>query len=115
MPKFFVPFAHSPEQAEFAYRGFLANSGASPFSHPTARLFRVAFHDEGKLYFGEVGQDILNWRGAMQDDPVLAIVETTKILFLHTQRRGGLDASPILRSTATIVTRVYFDDFSARA
>jgi hypothetical protein len=62
MPKFFVPFAHSPEQAEFAYRGFLANSGASPFSansgsHATSNAGGAIFATRRRLLHTEPQND----------------------------------------------------------
>jgi len=39
--------------------------------------------------------------------PVLAIVESTHLVTIHTQLRGGLSASPILLSPDAVTERVF--------
>lgn len=110
--KFFVPWADSPEQAEKVYAAFVANSATYPLSHPTARIRSATFTHRNREYRAEVGKEIAGF--PEHAGPVLAIVGTTQLVCIHTQLRGGLSASPILASTASVTELLYFDDFPAR-
>jgi hypothetical protein len=107
MPNFFVPFADSPGQAERAYSGFRQQN-----QYPTvgnSRIFKISYDYRGKLLTAEVGKDFSGFPEPV--GAVLAIVESSNLVTIHTQLRGGLSATPILVSPNKITERVYFDDF----
>jgi hypothetical protein len=110
MPNFFVPFATTPEMAEEAYAGFLRALAPYPLIHPTGRLFKVTFRDEGNLCAAEVAQDLTNWRGEIKGHPILAIIETTQILSIFTRAGAGFSGQ-ILVGREKVVDRTFFDDF----
>lgn len=113
MTAFFVPFADSPEQAERAYAGFQRQNSNNKYPLKSGRLFKIDFQSHGQSVSAEVGRDLV-----LRHEPtsvVLAIVESTRIVSIHTHLRGGLSATPILVSPDEVTERVYFDDFPAHA
>lgn len=112
MVAFFVPFADSPEQAERVYQGFVKNS-TYPIAKDHPRLRSITFRFHGRLLDATVGQEISGFPERAGE--VLAIVETTQLVSIHTVVRGGLSASPILSSPDEVVDRLYFDAPPAHA
>lgn len=110
---FFIPHADSQEQAERVYNVFLMNSPLYPLSDPDSRLFEVTFQHNGKDYVARVGCNIEEFPAFA--GPVLAIIETTHLIYIHTQLRGGLSATPIYTPPETARGRLYFDDYPARS
>lgn len=108
MPKFFIPFATSSEQSEDVYSG-LRKQNQYQLVHSTARLFKISFRYHKQMLIAEVGKVIEGW--PEDAGPVLAVVEGTNLVTIHTQLRGGLSASPILVGPEEITARTYFDDF----
>jgi len=107
MPVFFVPSAASPEQAEEIYNGFVKATGGT-LAHPTARLFRIAFPYERHSCIMEVGAEPVFWPDKV--GPVLAIIETTTVIRVHTQR-SVLAGDRIFVAPDKVAERVYFDGF----
>lgn len=108
MPNFFMPFATTPEMAEEAYVAFAKNS--EPHGpQDTSRLFRIDFPYHKKPCVAEIGKEIKGWPG--HDGEVLAIIESTTLILIHTVKRGALQGGPILVSPKEASGRVYFDDF----
>src|SRR5829696_3679808 len=99
MPFFFMPFTASTEEAELTYSAFLQEA-RHPLAHPGARLFRISFRYEDRLIVGEVGADLAGWPEPL--GPVVAIVETTLLLYVHTRPNGSRLSMPILVSPFAI-------------
>ena len=112
MVAFFLPHADSAEQAERVYQTFVAGS-TYPVANPRKRLQSITFRFHSKLLDAEVGREISGFPERAGD--VLAIVETTQLVCIHTVARGALSASPILVSPDEVVHRLYFDDPPAHA
>lgn len=65
MPRFFVPFTETPQEAESVYQGFLKSSSSTyPLTHPSARLFRITFQHHDTSCVAEVGKELDNWSEA---------------------------------------------------
>lgn len=109
MPNFFVPFTDTFEQAEEMYSMFRRQN---PYEALPGRLFSVDFTDHGKISVAEVGKEIDGRHE--KDGLVLAIIEGTGLVTIHTVARGGLSGTPILVSPDEVRHRLYFDDFPAR-
>jgi hypothetical protein len=107
MPSFFIPLADSPEQAKRVYEVFLKQN---PYAPKAGRLYKVSFRDHGKIITAQVGDEELVLPPE-RCGLVLAIVETERLVTIHTQLRGALSASPILVSPGKLTERVYFDDY----
>ena len=107
MPNFFVPYASTPEQAEDTYQGFLKMASSYPLTRPNARLFQIAFEHHKRPYVAEVGEEIAGW--PEKHGPVLAIVESTNLITIFTQR-SVLAGDRILVGPSNTSGRVYFDD-----
>ena len=112
MPKFFLPFAETAEQAEETYQGFVKTSSTYPLTDADTRLFRIAFEHHGTDYLAEVGKEISNWPEA--HGPVLAIIETEQLVVVHTQR-SALAGDRINVNPSKISERAYFDDYQPRS
>ena len=112
LPKFFVPFAESAEQAERVYGVFVKNSATYPLAHSTARLYQISFQHNSTPYTAQVNADIDGWPELI--GPVLGIIETTGLVCVHTLLRGGLSATPMHVSLDSITERIYFDDYSVQ-
>ena len=113
MPKFFMPLAHSVSQGEEAYEGFVNTSAAYPLANATSRVFRISFPYRKQICVAEVGKEITNWHA--HAGTVLAIIETTQLIFVHTHAKGGQSVPPVLVSPDEVLERTYFDDFPAPA
>ncbi len=109
MPKFFVPLTNSPDEAERIYAACIANASPNFLAKPHSRLFRIAFRHDGRHHVAEVGRDITRWPEPV--GPVLAILEMSNIVLVHTQLAGGLSPTPILVSPERVSEHVYFDDY----
>jgi hypothetical protein len=95
--------------AEQAYQGFIKGSESTYPIVDTGRLYRISFRHRKWHCKAEVGSEIVNWPETA--GIVLAIIETTNLVFLHTVGRGGLVGGPILVSPNEVGERVYFDDY----
>jgi hypothetical protein len=110
MPKFFVPAANSPEQAEEVYAK-LAKQNIYPNKKP-GRLFKIGFIDKGTSTIATVGEDFV-WpaRKSAPASLVVAIIEANELVTVHTKLRGWLSDMPYLVSPKDVCDRVYFDDY----
>ncbi len=108
MPNFFVPFTKTPQEAESVYQEFLKSSSTYPLTYPNARLFRITFQHSDTSCVAEVGKELDNWPD--EHGRVLAIVETTDLITIHTQR-SVLRGDRILLSPSKASGLVYFDDY----
>jgi hypothetical protein len=108
MPRFFVPDTSSPEEADQVYTAFLLEA-RHPVARSDARLFRITFRYEDSLIVAEVGADLASWPQPL--GPVVAIIETTALLYIHTRPSRGPLAMPILVSPLNVTERVYFADY----
>jgi len=113
--KFFVPAASTPELSEKAFAAFVKTS-PYPLLHPSARLFRFSFphlaqRGRVQICVAQVGKDITNWPEPA--GTVLAIVETTDLVLIHTVGREALAAGPLMVGAREVAERVYFDDYPA--
>lgn len=96
--------------AEQNYRAFaLQSSETYLLRHPNSRLFSVSFEKDRRMMYAQVGEDFLDW--PEPTGPVLAIVETTHMICIHTQRGVLRQDGPILVGTDALGARVYFDDY----
>jgi hypothetical protein len=109
MPVFHIPKAESAKQAELVYSQLCKQN---PYPHKPGRLFRITFVHRKNLMIAEVGKTIQGWREP--DGVVLAIIEGTELVTVHTLARGGLSDVAIHVSPDEVRERVYFDDFPAR-
>jgi hypothetical protein len=66
-----------------------------------------------QICVAEVGKEITNWQA--HAGTVLAIIETTQLVFVHTHAEGGPSVPPVLVSPGEVLERTYFDDFPAPA
>jgi hypothetical protein len=112
VPNFLVPFADSLEQSEQVYQKLVQNSGPYPLLASHSRLYEIQFRHKNKHLVATVGKEISHW--PEDDGEVLAIIETTNFVLIHTVVRGGYSSTPILVSTDEACGRVYFDDYPAR-
>jgi hypothetical protein len=110
MAAFFLPFADSPEQAEREYAKFPAPPQYPPV-HPTARLFSIHFRQDGFDCIATVGEEIQGWPGST--GPVLALKESTQLILVYTELRGGRGGGPILVGRHAVTASEYFDDYPA--
>ena len=108
MPNFFLPYAKTAVEAEETYQGFLKAPSTYPLAYPNTRLFRIAFKHHGGQYVAEIGKEITNWPEA--HGPVLAIVETTRLITVHTQR-SVVAGDQILVSPEDTSDRAYFENY----
>jgi hypothetical protein len=106
MPNFFVPFADSPEQAEREYAAFQRPN--YPPAHPTARLYKIRFRQDSYDCVATVGEEMTGWPD--QHGPVLAIIESTKLIFIHRQR-SRLTGAIVMVGFNNVTAREYFDDY----
>ncbi|WP_186110547.1 hypothetical protein [Burkholderia gladioli] len=108
-PNFFIPHAENPEQAEEVYQAFLKNSTVYDPVHPEARIYSVHFSHNGKWHEATVGRRINHF--PEETGEVLAIIERSQIVCIHTVLRGALSATPIYTDPARTKHRRYFADF----
>ena len=103
MVAFFIP-GHTREQAERLYSD-LPKTTYSP-AHPTARLYSIHFRQDGIDCTATVGEEM--WPN--QHGVVMAIIETERLIFVHTLRsltRGDVIHVDPIKTT----DRKYFDDY----
>ena len=108
MPKFFIPNADSPEQAEEAYASMRKYNYYG--DERPGRLYRIAFSENENVTMAQVGhelREIPEFAGAV----VLAIIETTNVCTVHTAVDGIGSTRPIAVSPQKIKSRQYFDDY----
>ncbi len=105
MVAFFIP-GHTPEQAERLYSD-LPKSTYSP-AHPSARLYSIHFRQDGYDCTATVGEEISGWPD--QHGVVMAIIETERLIFVHTLR--SLNSGDVIHVDPIKTTdRKYFDDY----
>src|SRR5262245_29906299 len=105
MAAFFIP-GHTREQAEKLYSD-LPKPTYSP-AHPTARLYSIRFRQDGQDCTATVGKEISGWPD--QHGVVMAIVETERLIFVHTLR--SLTQGDVIHVDRTKTTdRKYFADY----
>jgi len=111
--KFFVPAASTPEMADDVYLRFVKAGPSYPPAHPSARLFRISWRQmldsRPVMCVAEVGKEIANW-----PEPtglVLAIIETTQLVFVNTVDRRGRGGGPIYVGPQDVTERVHFEDY----
>jgi hypothetical protein len=103
MVAFFIP-GHTPEQAERLYSD-LPKPTYSP-AHPSARLYSIQFRQDGYDCTATVGEEM--WPD--QHGVVMAIVETERLIFVHTLR--SLTRGDVIHVDPSKTTdRKYFDDY----
>jgi hypothetical protein len=108
MPKFFIPNAESPEQAEEAYATMRKTNYYG--DDQSGRLYRIAFHENEEVMTAQVGHELRDFpepAGAV----VLAIIETTNVCTIHTAVHGVGSTRPIPVSPGKIRSREYFEDY----
>jgi len=94
MPRFFVPSRDDHARAAEDYAAF-ADSATYPIANIGSRLFRISFERDGRTVVAQVGEQLAGWPDPL--GPVLAIIETTKTVYIHlTLRPGGPSAFPLL-------------------
>jgi hypothetical protein len=109
VPRFFVPLCDAPDQAADVYSS-LVDLAAHPLAASASRLFRVVFHHDDRIVTAEVGANLEGWHDPI--GPVLAIIETTRILYIHVLPSPRAPASyPLLVSPEQVMERAYFDDY----
>jgi len=108
LPKFFFPYAATPEQAEQAYQGFLETAKTYPLADPNSRLYRIRFQHHGCSHVAEVGKEITDW--PEPHGPVLAIAESNHLITILTQR-SVLAGDRVVASPEKASEREYFDDY----
>jgi hypothetical protein len=112
MPRFFVPGRDDQQRAAEDYAAF-ADSAAHPIAHVGSRLFRISFERDGRMIVAQIGAPPQGWPDPL--GPVVAIIETTRVVYVHvTLRPGGPSAFPLLVSPDAVLERVYFDDYPRR-
>jgi len=91
---FFLPGATDAAQAEGMYQA-LAESSGYPLLNPDTRLYCLTFRNDGEAFQATVGQMIpgRDWRHA---GIVLAIIESTKLVYVHTASRNAYVDGPVL-------------------
>ena len=105
MANFFVP-GLPREEAEKAYQRFPRPQ--YPSVHPTARLYSIAFRQDGFDCTATVGEEMTGWPD--QHGPVLGIIESTQQIVVYTVRsevRGDL----LHVGANNLAARRYFDDY----
>ena len=106
MPKFFVPNIGSSEDAEEAYAFMRKHNYIG--EEKSGRLARIVFHDAGRVFIAEVGRELRDFPDPAGE--VLAIIETTNVVTIHTATRN---ARPIPLYPRKVGSRQYFDDYPA--
>jgi hypothetical protein len=106
MPRFFLPAATTPEMAEDNYQAFVKAAGLYPAL--TGRLFSITFMHDRRSVIAEVGKD-MGWHEP--SGTVLAVIETSGLLYVFTKYRGGVTGRPIMVGPEEVRSRTYFDDF----
>ena len=114
MPTFFFPFAGS-EEGERNYLRLVAAFANNPYplAAPAPRLYQITFIDRGQPCVATVGEELQGWRRRDRVGPVLAIIDTTGLVYICTTLRDGLSDLPLLVSPGEVAARVYFEDFLA--
>jgi hypothetical protein len=115
LPNFFIPHASGAEEIGQLW-SIMSRQRGRDLVNPEARLFQIVFQDKigGPFVTAEVGRDLIGWRRE-RVGPVLAIIETTSLMLVHTQARSALKAAgPIHVSTDEVRARQYFDDYPVR-
>lgn len=86
--QFFVPFSQSPEQAERIYTALRDAFKTYPLldAHDTKRIFSLQFCHKGSWHEATVGKAIEGWPEPA--GPVLAVIATTGIVYVHTAITG---------------------------
>ena len=109
MPRFFVPLCESPSQAADLYSS-LVESAAHALAVPGSRVFRVMFRHGERTVTAEVGAAMEGWTDRI--GPVLAIIETTRALYIHALPSPQAPTPyPLLVSPDDILEHVHFDDY----
>ena len=108
MPKFFVPNADSPEQAEEAYASMRKQNYYG--DDKPGRLCRIAFYEKEEVVLAQVGH-VLRDFPEPAGEVVLAIIETTNVCTIHTAVHGVGSTRPIPVSPRKIRSREYFEDY----
>ena len=108
MPKFFIPNADSPEQAEQAYASMRKHNYYG--EDKPGRLYRIAFNENENVMTAQVGRE-LREVPELSEAVVLAIIETTNVCTIHTALDGIGSTRPIPVSLPKILSREYFDDY----
>jgi hypothetical protein len=106
MPKFFVPNTGSPGDAEEAYASMRKYNYIG--EDKPGRLVRIVFHAGENVFIAEVGRELRDFPEPAGE--VLAIIETTNVVTIHTATRT---ARPIPIHPRKVRSRQYFDDYSA--
>jgi hypothetical protein len=105
MVAFFIP-GHTREQAEKLYSD-LPKPTYSPV-HPSARLYSIHFRQDGHDCTATVGAETIGWPD--QHGVVMAIIETKRLIFVHTLR--SLTQGDVIHVDPTETTdRKYFADY----
>jgi hypothetical protein len=106
MPKFFVPNSGSTEDAEEAYASMRKHNYIG--DEKSGRLARIVFHAGERVFVAEVGRELRDFPEPAGE--VLAIIETTNVVTIHTATRT---VRPIPIYPRKISSRQYFDDHPA--
>ena len=108
MPRFFVPNADSPEQAEEAYASMRKQNYYG--DDKPGRLCRIAFYEKEEVVLAQVGHELRDFPEPA-GEVVLAIIETTNVCTIHTAVHGVGSTRPIPVSPRKIRSREYFEDY----
>ena len=112
VPRFFVPACRSENEAAEAYATFV-DEARHPIANQGARLFRISFQRGDQTVLAQVGEKLQGWPEAI--GPVLAIIETTRVMYLHLLTEADPRAAmPLLVSPEQVIERIYFDDYTSR-
>ena len=111
MPKFFMPYLTSEEKAERAYNELVKSFRTYKLADPSARLYSITFPEGRAKCVATVGKEIRNFPD--KAGTVLAIIETTGVILVHTERRCGGTAIMVLPDEASHF--IYFDDYPAQS
>jgi hypothetical protein len=106
MPKFFVPNIGSSEDAEEAYASMRKHNYIG--DEKAGRLARIAFHAGERVFIAEVGRELRDFPEPAGE--VLAIIETTNVVTIHTATRT---ARPVPIYPRKVSSRQYFNDYPA--
>ena len=108
MPKFFVPNADNPKEAEEAYSSLRKHNYYGDVK--PGRLYRIAFLENEKVMTAQVGHELRDFPEPA-GEVVFAIIETTNVCTIHTAVHGVGSTRPIPVSPRKIRSREYFDDY----
>jgi hypothetical protein len=106
MPKFFVPNTGCSEAADEAYASMRKHNYIG--EEKPGRLVRIVFDDGGRFVVAQVGHEFRDFPEPVGE--VLAIIETTNVVTIHTATRT---MRPISIYPPKVRSRQYFDDYPA--